>query len=603
MATADLQPEDRAIGMTDRPRLPQALGERIDIMPVVDYLRPHIVAAEGYIEAHCELPSELVEELCAVGFFWTVHPRELDGLELHPHDYLDLLYEIARISPSVAWVGMIQNGALPLLDPELMQELKDKAGGRLIFSGSHGRIGKAYPVEGGYRFTGHWAFASGAPWATYITAYAYVMGPDDQPLQSPFGGPMYVDGIFPKAEVNYIGGWDPLGMRGTGSGQFTLEDAFCERRMTNTGIHESYRDRALFRSGSDQGINAVLLGGARGAIDVFTQLANAKVTRMSWADRAGKLGSEQWHQMNVAKADAMLNAAKAWTWDLAARNYEGAFSKDAQAAYDRMVEAFQMGAHIARTSKDVVSLMFDIAGADSVVRGRGLERFFRDVHTGAQHTMMLENNWTPGGQYLLTRDQPSGAQIDPSFTLFPPPPPSEAEAHLWRVDPLHSTVEFQVKHNAVGSFRSYFSEFDATYNSDTGTLTGSVTTTSLETSSAELKEYLLGTDQLDAQQYPEVTFKSDSVTVGEGGIVTIVGDLTLKGVTKAITATGTIVGPSIVEGFGADNEHIGLNVSTTIDRRDFGMDSNSELLDGQLNLGWDVTLEFLLEFYRVAQDG
>jgi polyisoprenoid-binding protein YceI len=180
---------------------------------------------------------------------------------------------------------------------------------------------------------------------------------------------------------------------------------------------------------------------------------------------------------------------------------------------------------------------------------------------------------------------------------------AEVGSRVWGLDPSHSSVEFAIKHHAVGTFRSRFDEFEATYDADAGTLNGSAQISSLATFDM-LKEHLMSDEFLAGATHPQVTFTSTSVTV-DGNDVTVVGDFTLRGQTKSETAKGTITGPSQVAGWeGSPNtEHIGLDLQIVIDRRDYGMDFNNELLDGQLNLGWDVALELSLELSKPILGG
>jgi polyisoprenoid-binding protein YceI len=171
----------------------------------------------------------------------------------------------------------------------------------------------------------------------------------------------------------------------------------------------------------------------------------------------------------------------------------------------------------------------------------------------------------------------------------------------WAVDPMHSTVGFSVTHHAVGTFRGRFTEFEAEFDAAAGKLKGSATTASVDTFEM-LNEHLLGEDFLDAANHPKIVFESSSIEMRSGELV-VKGDLTFRGVTKPVTTKGSVIGPSKVEGWegSPDTEHIGIDLETTIDRRDFGMEYNNELLSGQQNLGWDVTLEFSLELVTEAE--
>jgi len=171
----------------------------------------------------------------------------------------------------------------------------------------------------------------------------------------------------------------------------------------------------------------------------------------------------------------------------------------------------------------------------------------------------------------------------------------------WTVDARHSRVGFRVKHHAVAIFRSGFGDFEGRYEATTGSLTGSARVDSVQTFDG-LRSRMLEPDVFDAERHPTISFVSTS-TRANGSGVTVEGDLTMRGVTRPVVATGTVSGTSRVRRYdGSVNDHFGLDLELTIDRREFGLDWNNELLDGRLNLGWDVTLELSLELSAPAEE-
>jgi polyisoprenoid-binding protein YceI len=170
---------------------------------------------------------------------------------------------------------------------------------------------------------------------------------------------------------------------------------------------------------------------------------------------------------------------------------------------------------------------------------------------------------------------------------------------VWTIDPLHSTAGFRVRHHAVASFRTRFADLEGSYDAATRTLRGTVGVDSVQVIDM-LRDHLQGDGFFDAANNPRIEFVSTSIAV-DGGELTVDGDLTMRGVTRPVHATGTITGPSRVRRYdGATHDHIGIDLATTIDRRDFGVNFNNELLDGRLNLGWDVDLELALELTAPA---
>ena len=109
-----------------------------------------------------------------------------------------------------------------------------------------------------------------------------------------------------------------------------------------------------------------------------------------------------------------------------------------------------------------------------------------------------------------------------------------------------------------------------------------------------LVAHLQSPEFFDAEQYPRITFESTDIAI-EDGAVTVTGDLTLKGHTERVTATGTIVGP-VEDPFG--NTKVGLQLETVVDRTKFGLNWNAPLPKGGFMLANDVTLSVDLELVQ-----
>ncbi len=168
----------------------------------------------------------------------------------------------------------------------------------------------------------------------------------------------------------------------------------------------------------------------------------------------------------------------------------------------------------------------------------------------------------------------------------------------WQSDPVHSSVTFRVKHLGVSTFRAGFAEIDAAYDGDSGTLTGSVPVASLDISQEDLRGHLLSAEFFDADRHPEVRFTATEVHRGDGDALVVPGELTISGVTKPVQARGRIGEPG--DGMGGDRR-IEIELSATIDRRDFGMDWQAELPGGKVAVANDVTLEVVLELTQPAE--
>ncbi|HKH41374.1 MAG TPA: YceI family protein [Solirubrobacterales bacterium] len=172
---------------------------------------------------------------------------------------------------------------------------------------------------------------------------------------------------------------------------------------------------------------------------------------------------------------------------------------------------------------------------------------------------------------------------------------STIPAGTWQSDPVHSSVGFAVKH-VVGTFRGSFNEFSATLSDTERTpkLSGRAKVESVHVSDEKLYSHLLSPEFFDAEQHPEIIFESNGIAV-DGDQLAVDGELTVKGITKSVTARGEIAGPAPGP---ADTERVGIDLETIVDRHDFGLDWQMDLPGGGKTLGDDVTLTVHVELIK-----
>lgn len=167
----------------------------------------------------------------------------------------------------------------------------------------------------------------------------------------------------------------------------------------------------------------------------------------------------------------------------------------------------------------------------------------------------------------------------------------------WSVDSIHSAVRFSITHHAVATFRAGFDGISGIFDADSGALSGSVPVENIDVQGvAKLKSDLLAERFFDGENHPSLSFASTQFDADPDGSVRVEGELTIRGVTKPISAVGQVAGPITVRHHdGRESERLGIDLSTVIDRREFGITHNNELAEGVLNLGWDVAIEVSLE--------
>ena len=171
-------------------------------------------------------------------------------------------------------------------------------------------------------------------------------------------------------------------------------------------------------------------------------------------------------------------------------------------------------------------------------------------------------------------------------------------ADSYVIDPVHSNVTFTIRH-LVSRVTGKFNDFSGTVNIDpkkpsTSSVDFAIKVASIDTGTADRDKHLRSADFFDAEKYPEITFKSSSVKSTSKDKYAVAGTLTMHGVSKHVTI------PVEFNGFGKDmqgNEKAGFSLSTTLDRKDYGINWNKAVDNGTL-LGDEVTISINLETSR-----
>jgi indole-3-acetate monooxygenase len=387
-------------------------GEGASLIDIAHSLEPLIREHAEVIEEG-RIPPPLVDALYDAGVFKAMLPREVGGLEVEPVEWLQMIEELARINASVGWLAFIQSGVgLTFLDPERFERFRQRGGGRLILAMNLGRMGgTAVKVEGGYRISGQWPFASGSPFATWLGGLSVVCDSSGSPVVDSAGQPQRLLAIWPADQARLIDTWDGLGLRGTGSGDFEISDLFVPDDQVNPGFYSTpIYDRALFRIKEmpEVGHGAHALGVASGALESFVAAVNTKP--LPGSTRHMAMGHMQAHQIAFARADAAIRAARTLLYETVRAAYEDV-KANPELALELRVRLREANVFTVRAAKEAVGLIFEMAGSSAVYRGRLIEQAFRDINTAANHTNYVETAYTAIGSYFLTKDRAGGPEI------------------------------------------------------------------------------------------------------------------------------------------------------------------------------------------------
>ena len=202
---------------------------------------PELAAAAPEIERQRELPESIVAAMVERGFFRMLLPRSLGGAELPPAPYVRVVEEIAKGDASAAWC--LNQGA----GCSMTAAYLDPAAAKEVFGGPRGILawgpgpGKARIVDGGYRVTATWSFASGSHNATWPGCHVPIYDVNGRQLLHADGSPVVRTPIFPKSCAEMTDIWHVMGLRGTGSDKYSVTDlfvpaGFSRRATTATAV-------------------------------------------------------------------------------------------------------------------------------------------------------------------------------------------------------------------------------------------------------------------------------------------------------------------------------------------------------------------------------
>jgi alkylation response protein AidB-like acyl-CoA dehydrogenase len=257
-------------------------------------------------------------------------------------------------------------------------------------------------VEGGYRISARWQYASGSHHATRLAGGVIVMD-EGKPVMTEAGRPEIRMLTFPREEAEILDTWHVTGLRGTGSADIVVEDLFVPERASHRMLSEE-------RNASCRGplyqlplitvgampMASVALGIAQHAVDAFVELSATKAPALTETPLAQR-GSTQ---ASFGAAAAALRAARAWHYQVA-EDIWGLTAWGESVPLERRIEAQLAGAHVTQTAVSVVEEMQRLAGATAIYAKHPIERCFRDIHTLKQNAGVSHRNLEYAGASLL----------------------------------------------------------------------------------------------------------------------------------------------------------------------------------------------------------
>lgn len=172
---------------------------------------------------------------------------------------------------------------------------------------------------------------------------------------------------------------------------------------------------------------------------------------------------------------------------------------------------------------------------------------------------------------------------------------------IWKIDPVHSTAQFKVRHMMISHVKGEFTKVAGTLEHDNADATKSRVEVSIDAASINTREpqrdaHLKSADFLEVEKFPVITFKSTRISKTGDGELTVAGDLTIHGVSRNVVLDVEGPTPPIKDPWG--NMRMGLSASTRINRKDFGLTWNSPLETGGVLVGDEVSITLDAEFVK-----
>ncbi|MFF4099325.1 acyl-CoA dehydrogenase family protein [Streptomyces sp. NPDC001903] len=365
-------------------------------------LAPQLRERSAEIEEARRLPADVVDLLRDAGVFRMAFGRELGGLALTTMEQTEVVETLAHGDASAAWCAVMgASGGIfsAFLDERVAKEVFPTPD--TIMAGLLQPTGHAERVPGGFRLSGRWSFGSGITHCDWVTSGAFVYE-DGRPYASPDGSNPHESKQFlvPRARVEVIDNWHTMGMRGTGSCDYTMDGVFVPEEHTYSFGKVRGRPGPLAQPDAfTRSMCGVALGVARAALDHAREIARTRVDRMTgvaWKDHFRT-------QVTLAECEADLLATRGGVYGSQRRQWEvlaAGGTLDDLTPEERAASPIGW-VHAFRTARSIVSRLFDLLQTWSIHQSSPMDRWMRDTTTMCQHATAQDRILQSAGAYLL----------------------------------------------------------------------------------------------------------------------------------------------------------------------------------------------------------
>lgn len=378
-------------------------GAFADLRRAAEGLVPLIEAEADAAEAQSHQSDRVVKALREAGLYSMLLPRALGGGELPFTEAMEIIARLSWADASAGWCSMVAG----VMSASLGAFVSEEGAGIVYGKGSDVTVagngvprGYARRVPGGFMIRGHWAYGSGIHHAEWVHSGCFVTDDNGEPLHNADGAPEIILAHHPKSSIVLKGNWNVLGLRATGSFDYTLKEP---ELFVPQALCYSFDGARVQRGGPQYQIGLVgltswghtswALGVGRRALDELARLALGR------GDVFGKLTDSPSFRKSFAEAEAKFRAASAFvreSWgDLAETIARGDAPSVTQIALIRLAMR-----HIHDALSEVTTFAHRTARGVSLRAGT-LQRCYRDAHAGTQHLLLADEIAMECGRVLM----------------------------------------------------------------------------------------------------------------------------------------------------------------------------------------------------------
>jgi 3-hydroxy-9,10-secoandrosta-1,3,5(10)-triene-9,17-dione monooxygenase len=339
------------------------------------------------------LPEETMADLHDGGFFKIVQPARYGGYELTPLTLFEVQIELGAGCPSTAWVtGVLGVHSWQMaLFPEEAQEEAWGDDPSVLISSSYAPVGKIKRVDGGYRVSGRWSFSSGCDYSDWVFLGGFV------PPEGEGGRPDMRTFMIPRADYQIVDNWHVAGLKGSGSKDVVVEDAFVPDHRTHrlidgfkldspgNAVNTSPVYRLPFGQIHVRSVSSPAVGAAFGALNQYVDVAAQRVAQ----SEGTRVAEDPTSQVVAAEAEATLDSIRL----VLRRNFEDMMSLAEAAApgeapeipLDRRVRYRFHSAQAVDSAMRATDRLMTASGGRAIFLSNPIQTYYQDIHAIRAH--------------------------------------------------------------------------------------------------------------------------------------------------------------------------------------------------------------------------